>query len=214
MIYQLCLLLNLLVLPVSQNADPDLMRVKERLDKIEHFEVDLGLELDVSFINMPPKEASMLYERDKPVKFSSEDFIMIPKRGLDFSFRELFQYPFITVPLGTSNEDGHTIKSMHVIPQDERSDLVMVTLHIDTDLDRFIRAEVNTKKDGSYQLFFSYNTETAILPDALEVAFQIERIRIPFNFIGKDTDIDRQKMKENGEKKGRIFLTMTNYRFN
>ena len=214
MIYLISLILNFSLLAGSQNMDPDLQRVKERLDAIESFEVDLGLELDVSFINMPPKQASMIYERDKPVKFSSEDFIMIPKRGLDFSFRELFQYPFITVPLGTSSENGRTIKSMHVIPQDDRSDLVMVTLHIDTELDRFVRAEVNTKKDGSYQLFFTYEKETAILPDALEVAFQIERIRIPFNFVGKDTDIDRKKMKEEGDKEGTIFLTMTNYRFN
>ena len=212
MIYLILLLLNLS--PASQNVDPELMRVKERLDAIESFEVDLRLELDVSFINMPPKQASMIYKRDKPVKFSSEDFIMIPKRGLDFSFRELFQYPFISVPLGTSVENGRPIKSMHVIPQDDRSDLVMVTLHIDTELDRFVRAEVNTKKDGSYQLFFSYDNKTTILPDDLEVAFQIERIRIPFNFIGKDTDIDRKKMKEEGEKEGRIYLTMTNYRIN
>ena len=35
MIYLICLLLHLSVLPASQNEDPDLMRVKERLDARE-----------------------------------------------------------------------------------------------------------------------------------------------------------------------------------
>ena len=197
-----------------QEIDSDLLKIKSRLDQIEFFRADLKLELDVDFINMPTKYASIEYQKERPVKFSSDDFVMIPKRGLDFSFRELFMYPFITVPVGQETQDGKLLKVLHVIPSDERSELVMVTMKLDTLNQRVAMAQVNTKKDGTYELKFKYDTPDKVLPDDLEVSFQIERIRIPFNFIGKDTEIDRKKMKEEGDKEGRIFLNMSNYQFN
>ena len=197
-----------------QEIDSDLLKIKSRLDQIEFFRADLKLELDVDFINMPTKYASIEYQKERPVKFSSDDFVMIPKRGLDFSFRELFMYPFITVPVGQETQDGKLLKVLHVIPSDERSELVMVTMKLDTPNQRVAMAQVNTKKDGTYELKFKYDTPDKVLPDDLEVSFQIERIRIPFDFIGKDTEIDRKKMKEEGDKEGRIFLNMSNYQFN
>jgi hypothetical protein len=120
-------------------------------------------------------------------------------------------YPFITVPVGFEAHNGLSLKVIHVIPSDDRSDLVMVTMKMDTVNQRIAVARVNTKKDGTYELKFTYDTPDKILPDDLEVSFQVERIRIPFNFIGKDTDIDRAKMKEDGEKEGKIFLAISNY---
>ncbi len=195
----------------SQEIDKDLLNIKSRLDSIDFFRADLRLELDVDFIHMPVKHATIEYQKDKPVKFSSEDFVMIPKRGLDFSFRELFMYPFMTVPVGFEEYNGTSLKVLHVIPSDERSDLVMVTMKLDTENQRVAMAQVNTKEDGTYLLKFTYDTPAAILPSDLEISFQIERIRIPFNFIGKDADIDRQQLKKEGDKEGKIFLTMTNY---
>ena len=40
---------------------------------------------------------------------------------------------------------------------------------------------------------------------------EIEKIKIPLNFMGKDTDIDRKKMKAEGLKTGKIYLTISNY---
>ena len=208
----ICLLICTLTTS-GQEIDNDLLRVRSRLDSIDFFRADLKLVLDVDFIHMPVKYASIEYRKDKPVKFSSDDFVMIPKRGLDFSFRELFMYPFITVPVGFEEDGGTSLKVLHVIPSDERSDLVMVTMKLDTLNQRVAMAQVNTKEDGTYQLKFSYNTAAQILPETLEISFQIERIRIPFNFIGKDADIDRQKMKQEGDKEGKIFLSMSNYAF-
>ena len=74
---------------VAQELDKDLLRIQRKLDTISAFKADMELEVAISFINMPKKTAVIEFEKGKPITFSSKDFTLIPKRGLDFSFQEL-----------------------------------------------------------------------------------------------------------------------------
>jgi len=195
----------------AQGIDRDLLTIKQRMDSIEQFSANLKLDVDISFINMPTKHANMTYIQGKPTKFSSDDFVMIPKRGLDFTLDKIFEYPFITVDRGTENRNGKLYKAINVIPTDKRADFSIATLLLDTDNIRVVESEISTKKDGTYILVLKYENEKMILPDHIEVSFEIERIKIPFNFMGKGTDIDRKKMRAEGMKTGKIFLQISNY---
>ena len=83
------LLILLLIFSVqcihSQEIDPDLLNIKSRMDSILGFTADLKLEIVIDFINMPTKHAQVNYIKGKPIEFSSDDFMLIPKRGLDFA---------------------------------------------------------------------------------------------------------------------------------
>ncbi len=195
----------------AQEIDADLLKVKSRLDSIISFSTQLKLEADISFINMPVKKAQMYYAKGKKVKFSSDDFVMLPKRGLDFSLNSLLEYSFITVDRGLEQRGTKMYKAINIIPTDKRADFSIATILIDTKLKRVMESEINTKKDGSYLLSFQYNTDAKLLPDKVTVNFEIEKIRIPINFMGKDTELDRKKMKAAGTKTGAIYLTMSNY---
>jgi hypothetical protein len=195
----------------GQEIDPDLMKVKSRLDSISSFSTQLKLEVDISFINMPVKQAKMFYTKGKKVKFSSDDFVMLPKRGLDFSLNSLLEYSFITVDRGLEQRSGKMYKAINIIPTDKRADFSIATILLDTKLKRVVESEISTKKDGTYSLSFQYNNELKVLPDKVIVNFEIEKINIPINFMGKDTQLDRKKMKAAGAKTGSIYLTMSNY---
>ena len=56
-----------------------------------------------------------------------------------------------------------------------------------------------------------YQLAPDIFPDRVEVSFEIERIRIPLNFMGKGTQIDKEKLKSEGAKTGKIFMMLSNY---
>ncbi len=209
----LCILMTLSLLGdlFAQEIDEDLLQVRSRLDSIQGFTAHLTLDLDISFINMPTKTASVLYERGSPIQFSTEDFAMIPKRGLDFTLREIFAYPFITVQRGYRTIGNEDLKLLQVLPTDDRSQLVLVTLALDTESYRIKQAEIHTKKDGTYSLNLNYSNASFPLPEKVTVSFEMEHLRIPINFMGKDTDIDRKQMRQKGEKGGSIFLTIRDY---
>lgn len=195
----------------AQQIDADLLAVKSRMDTVEGFTVDLQLDVDISFINMPTKYAKMIYEKGKPTKFDSNDFVMLPKRGLDFSLQQLFEYPFITVDRGQEERDGALYKSVNIIPTDKRADFAIATVLIDTHLERIVETEISTKKNGTYIVVFYYKEPTEILPKQVAVNFEIERIKIPLNYMGKGTTVNKDQMKADGVKTGKIVLTMSNY---
>jgi hypothetical protein len=207
-------ILYLLAINMNAQVDADLLKIRQRMDAIEQFTADLKLDVDIDFINMPTKSAGMTYVKGKPIKFSSDDFVMIPKRGLDFTMNMLFAYPFITVDRGTETRSGKSYKVINVIPTDKRADFSIATLLLDTGNMRIAESEINTKKDGTYTIVMKYETEKMVLPNLVEVNFEIERIKIPLNFAGKDATVDKKKMNAQGTKTGKIILRISNYRIN
>ncbi|MCZ4318769.1 hypothetical protein O4H26_07190 [Aequorivita viscosa] len=191
----------------AQTAEEDVLKVKSRLDSIESFSATIKLHADISFIQMPDKEAAAVFTKGEPIVITSEDFTLIPKRGLDLSFRELFEHPFITVDRGDISNKAN-LRAVSILPTSEKADFSLATLHIDTKNLRIVWAEINTKKDGTYALELVYPDNKAVLPTNLTISFEIEKIRIPLNFAGKDVKVDRKKMREEDEKKGRIILDL------
>ena len=204
------LILMLSVSLQAQEIDKDLLRIKERMEEVSHFTADIVVDVEAPFINMPTKTASMEYNRGEKIKFKSKDFLIFPKRGLDFTFSELFEHPFISVDRGFKTIDNQNLKVLSVIPKDEKADMAMATLYLDIENDHIIISEITTKNQGSYTLQMQYNA-TEILPDHIEVSFAIENLKIPLNFMGSDTKIDRKRMKSNETNTGTVKLQIKNY---
>ena len=210
------LLILLLIFSVqcihSQEIDPDLLNIKSRMDSILGFTADLKLEIVRDFINMPIKHAQVNYIKGKPIEFSSDDFMLIPKRGLDFTLNEIFEYPFITVYRGNDIRSGSSVKVINVIPTDDKADFAIATLYLDSDNQRVLGSEINTKKNGSFTATMNYESTKSILPNSVEIGFEMDRVRIPINFMGKETEIDRKQMRGDGVKTGKIFLWFSNFK--
>lgn len=198
----------------AQSIDADLLQIKERMDGVKQFSATITLNLEVPFINMPSKSAKVNYAQGKKMMFSSSDFVMLPKRGLDFSLSEIFKYPFITVDRGFETRNGKSLKVINVIPTDKRSELALATLYMDVKAKRMVESEINTRKEGSYTLLMQYASVKDILPSYVEATFAIERLKIPLNFMGKDTKIDRKKMRSMETKTGKIKMQITDYNIN
>lgn len=208
LIVVLCCVLN----TFAQEIDADLVAIKERMDAVNGFTADLELDLEAPFINMPTKHASMEYQKGKDIKFSSDDFVVLPKRGLDFALSELFEHPFITLNRGEEMLHGNSVKVLNVIPTDDKSDMALATLYLDTQNQRIVASEITTKKQGTYKLDMRYAANQDILPNYVKVSFAIKKLKIPLNFMGSDTTIDRKTMRNMDTKTGKIKLQISNYK--
>lgn len=199
---------SITMLTFAQELDADLMGIKERMEKVQSYDAHVTFEVDISFINMPTKKAIVQYRKGKEITFKSDDFVLIPKKGLDFSMEQLFSQPFFTVDRGEEELNGRWYKVVNVIPTSNQSDFSIAKLYLDRRQNRIQAFEINTKREGFYTLFFDYLKNDQVLPDKVSVQFEVEKVNLPFNFMGKDTQIDRKKMKETGPKKGAIYLTI------
>ena len=191
----------------AQAIDPDIIIIQKRTDTIIKISAEVKIDVDISFINIPEKSARIEYVKNEDTKVFSEDFVLIPKKGLDVSLYQLFKNPFITLDRGKEIRNLKKYKLVNIIPTNRKADFSIATVIIDTDKSRVIEYEINTKKDGSYIVKMNYDKSTSILPSKIEVTFEIERMRIPLKYMGKDAQIDKEKYKSNEPKTGNIFLS-------
>jgi len=192
----------------AQELDADLVTIKKKMEQVQSYDAHVTFDVDISFINMPTKKAVVQFVKGKKVTFKSDDFVLIPKKGLDFSLEQLFSEPFFTVDRGEEEWNGKTYKVVNVIPSGNSSDFSIAKLYLDRPNKRIQAFEISTKREGVYMVAFDFLKDSHLLPDKVTVQFEVEKVSLPFNFMGKDTDIDRKEMKENGPKKGAIYLTI------
>jgi hypothetical protein len=192
----------------AQGALPEsLSLVKEKIQSVQYAEGEVTLTTDIDFINMPQKKADIVYTKGKPLTYESDNFIFIPRKGLDFSWNNLFDYDFIAVDRGTEQVEENTWQTFHIIPNDKRADFAIMTLAINLDSQQIMTAEIATKKEGTFNLIFSYDNNSP-LPTRIEASFEMEKVKIPLNFMGNDTQIDRKSMRAEGNKTGQVFLDL------
>jgi hypothetical protein len=192
----------------AQEMDPSLFRIKERMDSIAGFQARVRMEVDISFVNMPVKYAEVSYQKGQPINISSEDFVMIPKRGLDLTLSELYKYPFMTLNLGKVPYSGRECEMIKVIPTTENSDYSIATLWVDTAALRILKSQISTKKNGVFDIVYRYVGSQQELPSEIRVEFEVTGVKIPLRFLGKDTQVDRQGMKKNPREMGAITLQL------
>lgn len=201
-------------LSVGQSADSLVSRLQQRLDTIVRYEAKVRISEDISFIDMPTKEAMVYFSKDEPLLIESKDFVLLPKRGLDFSLSELFRYPFITVDRGSEPKEGNSLRVVHLIPEDKKADFSIATLFIDAENLQVRELEINTRKEGTFYVELDYRSVTDLLPSKAVISFTVEKLRIPLNFMGKDSTIDRKSLRSDEPKEGRILLEISQYTIN
>jgi len=192
----------------AQEIDPMLIAVKQRVDSIVAFQANVQMEVDISFVNMPVKEAEIQFKKGSPVSISSEDFVMIPKRGLDFTLNELYRYPFMTLSLGQVRLEGRNCQLIKIIPTTDASDYSIASVWIAPETLQVLKTQISTKKNGVYDIFYSYSGNREILPSKIKVAFEVSGVKIPLRFLGRDTQIDKGKEQESARERGAIYLTI------
>lgn len=193
-----------------ESADTVIAKMKAKTHQVAGFSANVALVLDVDFIRMPEKFARMEYKAPESFDFDSEDFIVIPKRGLDFSFSQVFESDYSSLLQGIESVDGHDCHIVKVIPKG-RSRLAIATLLIDAQTYQTRQAELVSKNHGTYVMAMDYDQEDLSLPTTLQISFEMEKFNLPLRYLGKNATIDKDKMKAQETKTGKITLSFTDY---
>src|SRR3990172_12737060 len=80
----------------GQDTDPYriLENVKKTYQGINDYTAKARININVEFIHIPQKEAEVFFKAPDKYRYKSEGFIMIPKKGIDFSIVALMSKPF------------------------------------------------------------------------------------------------------------------------
>ena len=200
-------------------TEADLVKkVKAKLDKVNDYQAEGKMKIDVSFIKAPQGKVKVYFKKPDKFKIKKEGGISIlPKGGVSINLNSIVSTSnYAIVPAGESIIDGIKVKVVKLLPLDENSDVVLTTLYIDETNLLIRKSSITTRENGTYQMEMSYGKYIDWgLPDKVVFSFNTRDYKLPK---GVTFEYDSGNKPKNEEvlknKKGKVEISYTNYSIN
>jgi outer membrane lipoprotein-sorting protein len=201
----------------SKNPDEILNKVKENFDKVKNYIVDIDVKVDVNFLKVPDSKAKIYFKQPDKIKFESDNFALLPKEGLNFSPLAILKNKYTAIYEKDENLNGINTSVIKVIPLNDKSDIILTTLWIDTIKNVIIKSESTTKINGTFSMEFNYNNsiDNYPLPSSMVFTLNVDDKNIPKR-INEDIESEQKPKKENKKKSttGKVYINYYNYKVN
>ncbi len=172
----------------SQEIDPYelINKVSEEFNKIEDYQVNATITVDVNFLKVPETKATIYFKQPDKVKMDSEGFALLPKEGLNFSPTKLLKNEFTAIHTKSEIIDGANCEVIKVIPLADTTGVILSSLWIDSELNVVRKVETTTKQAGTFEIDLFYNdSEYKNLPSEVNFIFNVENFKLPASMTGE-----------------------------
>ena len=170
-------------LPVFQSqaqnqTDEILSSVLLKFDEIAGFEADALIKVDVDFINIKDREVKISFTSPDKFDFDIKGLALLPKNGFKMEYMDLLRSEYTAINAGPESIREQNTVIIKLIPESIDSDIILAQLWIDPVLARIVRMKTFTRSSGSYLIDFFFGSPDIILPNKLEVVFDIKNINM------------------------------------
>ena len=196
----------------SQEKDPEdiIIKLLEPYNQIENFKARVNIDVNVDFILIPVKSAIVYFMKPNFYRMESDEFFMVPKKGIGFPVFELFNSDYKAIFMGERVIENRKMGEIKIIPINAKTDVVLATLYYDLGTYLIHHSELDTRNAGFFITDFFYGDATP-LPDSIRVKFEVSEFRLPLRFMGK-VNVDHSKVRD--EKMGEVILRYSEFDVN
>lgn len=192
----------------SANADELLNQVKEKLNEVNDYSVNVEVGINMDFLKMPKSKAQLFFKKPDKFKFNSTGFAILPKAGVDFNPQKILEFDLTSEIVGDTLIDSKNLKIVQIIPEADTLKFQSATLFIDDiallikqiKISAFNGAEITTKFKYDSSLEFA-------LPSELNVNFD-------FSKMAEDDKPKNRRSKMPSNFKGEISIKYIDYKIN
>lgn len=209
----LLLTLNILHLKAQDfNPQPLLDSVKNKFNKVNDYTADIKIKVNVTFIKIPVKDGKLYFKKPDKIKLVSKGFAMLPKRGMNFTFNELFEKKYNAIYIKNEMINSVNTYVLKIIPLDDSADILLATLWIDRKTQSIRKIDAVSKTNGNFVTLFDYPAKANPydLPSQLTFTFEVTKATLPMGVTG-DFDSEKPKVKDNKSQKATLSISYTNY---
>ena len=202
----------------AQSAEELVLRIKEKLEKVNDYEASGKMKMNVIFIKAPVAHVKVYFKKPDKLKIINESGIsLVPKGSINISMGNIIGN------IGGSDiiDAGKDIKTgfriVKLLPKDENANIVLSILHIDEKQLLVKKAKTTTKENGTYELEMTYGNYAGYgLADKVIFSFNTKDYKLPkgvsFDYDdGSGKQPDANKVKDN---KGIIEISYSSYIIN
>jgi len=200
----------------AQDAAAALQKVRNRLDQVSDYQANGLMKTNISFLKVPEAQVTVYFKRPDKLKIKNEKGIsLVPKGAVTISLNNLLKGAYTVLDAGSDQLDGHKVRVVKLLPQDENADLVLSTLYIDEGRELILKARTTTRENGTYEVEMSYGKYTAYaLPDKVIFTFNIKDYKLPKGVTFDYDDGSAKKPDGPVNAKGKVEINYHSYLIN
>jgi hypothetical protein len=216
-IFAIILFISGMVFSQGKNPEEILEKVKFEFEKIEDYQVDVKIKVDVDFLKMPDREATIFYKKPDKFHIDSENFAMLPKSGLNFSPLGFLNYKYTAFYEKEDTINGTVTSVIKVIPLEGRADVILSTFWVDIKRNLILKVESSRKPQGTFLIDLNYSktSQNFWLPSSMVFTFTVDRSILPRRFNEDQVSESNKTAKDSTEAEtGKVYLNYSNYRVN
>jgi outer membrane lipoprotein-sorting protein len=197
----------------SQAAPDELLQaLANNMDKINRFEVEARITVDVEFIKIKERFVKVRYQKPDKFEFDAEGLALLPKSGMQLDYLSLINQPYTAIRAGEEDIRGIRTVIIKIIPEEDLEDVILAQLWIDPQKLSVMRMKTFTKKSGTYLIDFKFTNHPFNLPDQTIVTFDISNMSIPAKMMSEFRP-NQEKLSETPTT-AKVIVQYSNYRVN
>jgi len=192
-------------------------RIKAKLEKVNDYTARGKLKTNVVFIKAPIASVKVYYKKPDKMKIVNENGIsFIPKGSVNINLAKFLAGSGNYEIVDAGIEPSSGLRILKLLPSDENSEIVLLTLYIDEKAALIKKAKNTTRDNGTYELEMNYGKYASYgLPDKVIFSFNTKDYKLPK---GVTFDYDNGAEKKNNDdlknKKGKVEITYSEYLIN
>jgi hypothetical protein len=201
----------------QNNANSILHEVYAKMQKAKDYTVQATIKIDMPLIKIIPAEVTIFYKQKDKFKVESKSITLVPRQGFDQVGKIIGDTTSFTAMIQGTDIIGTTQTNViNVIPLSDTSDLILGKLWIDAKQNVILKSQLTTRSSGTITTEFTYGKQIAYgLPDQMIFSVDASKFKMPKNFGGEpDKGASDKQTKDNSNKKGKIFIALSNYQIN
>lgn len=222
------LLLLCVFLSVSQSSMGQGMEAQElfqkmrfRLDAVKDYIADVRMKIDVSFMRIPTLYGKLYFKSPDKMKLERSGGISIlPKNTVSLTLNNLVPDGAATViDAGREVIAGKNLRVIKVVPDDDKSDIVLTKIWVDEAKQLAMRTETTTRENGTISMNLQFGKYADLaLPDQVTFHVDVKEFKVPKGVAmdydeGKTAAVQQEKQKGK-PRKGTIRIEYLGYQIN
>ncbi len=194
-----------------------LEKIYQKNQQAKDYSVSATIKVDMPYIKMKPGLAKIYFKQKDKFKLESKSIIIVPRQGFD-QLNTIYANlkSFMIVEQGTEIINGAKTTIVNLISLADTSNLILTKLWIDTKQLLVVKSQLTTKSYGTVLIEYQYGIwKDYGLPDFITFTVEVNKFKIP-KVLGADINNSSEKkdQKAKERKKGKIYISLTNYAIN
>jgi len=198
----------------SKNPDEIINGVITNFNKVNDYQVDVNIKVDVEFIKVPETKAKIYFKKPDKVHLKADGFAMLPKNGMEFSPSSLIKKDYTAIYEQDVDLNGYKTSIVKVIPLGDQGEVILSTLWIDQKKQVIRKVESTTKTKGTFTIDFTFDDKIKYpLPSKIIFSFNMDKMNLPSTITGETNNENPDKKNKNmgSTTKGQVIVNYSNY---